>query len=54
MFSRFEACLDFPSYTLFSNTTSAGAKNDAVPEGPHYVPLEDPHNFMHLAVGGFD
>jgi tyrosinase len=54
VFSRFEACLDSPSYTLFSNTTSAGAKNDAVPEGPHYVPLEEPHNFMHLAVGGFD
>ncbi|MFZ4967164.1 tyrosinase family protein [Pseudomonas gingeri] len=54
VFSRFESCLDAPDYTLFSNTTSAGAKNKADPTGPHHVSLEEPHNFMHLAVGGFD
>ncbi|NWA04832.1 tyrosinase family protein [Pseudomonas gingeri] len=54
VFSSFESCLDAPNYTLFSNTTSAGAKNDADPKGPQSVPLESPHNYMHLAVGGFD
>ncbi len=46
VFSYFESCLDAPNYTLFSNTTSA--------DGTDYVPLESPHNYMHLAVGGFD
>jgi tyrosinase len=52
VFSRFERCLDAPNYTLFSNTTSAGAWNRA--HGTKLVPLENPHNYMHLAVGGFD
>lgn len=44
-------CLDAPNYTVFSNTTSAAAWND---NSPHAVPLESPHNKIHLAVGGFD
>ena len=44
-------CLDAPNYTVFSNTTSAGHWNrDALA----VVPLENPHNKIHLAVGGFD
>jgi tyrosinase len=44
-------CLGAPNYTVFSNTTSAAAWND---NGPLVVPLESPHNKVHLAVGGFD
>ncbi len=54
VFSRFESALEAPTYTLFSNTTSTSAKNTSDPTGTHYVSLEEPHNFMHLAVGGFD
>lgn len=50
---KFVRCLDAPSYTLFSNTTSAGAYNQRSP-GSVVVPLENPHNSIHLAVGGFD
>jgi tyrosinase len=46
--SSFIRCLDAPNYTLFSNKTSAGA------HGTDVIPLESPHNYMHLAVGGFD
>ena len=49
---NFVQCLDAPNYTLFSNTTSATAWNDA--NGTNITPLESPHNYMHLAVGGFD
>jgi tyrosinase len=52
VFSSFVQCLDAPNYTLFSNTTSAGAWNEA--QGTNLTPLEAPHNYMHLAVGGFD
>lgn len=52
IFSRFVQCLDAPNYTLFSNTTSAAASNKA--HGTKLVPLESPHNSIHLAVGGFD
>jgi tyrosinase len=47
----FVACLDAPNYTVFSNTTSAAAWSD---NAPLAVPLESPHNKIHLAVGGFD
>ncbi|HMI82150.1 MAG TPA: tyrosinase family protein [Solirubrobacterales bacterium] len=47
----FVDCLGAPNYTVFSNTTSAKEWNDA---GPPVVPLESPHNKVHLAVGGFD
>jgi len=44
-------CLNAPNYTVFSNTTSASEWNDAHAKA---VPLESPHNKIHLAVGGFD
>ncbi len=50
---RFHKCMDAPTYTLFSNTTSMGAWNKANPTAP-VVALESPHNYIHLAVGGFD
>ena len=40
-------CLDTTDYNPFSNTTSAG---DA---GGFDVPVEQPHNGLHLAIGGF-
>jgi tyrosinase len=52
---QFKACLDAPNYTVFSNTTSAAEWNDNVAPGAAQVmPLEQPHNNIHLAVGGFD
>ena len=50
---KFVQCLDAPNYTLFSNTTSQGAWNNAHPTDL-VVALENPHNAIHLAVGGFD
>ena len=50
---KFHQCMNAPTYTLFSNTTSERAWNAANPDDP-VVALEDPHNFIHLAVGGFD
>ena len=49
----FETCLNAPNYTVFSNTTSAGQWNLDHP-GEMVVPVEQPHNDIHLAVGGFD
>jgi tyrosinase len=49
IYSMFEACLSAPNYTVFSNTTSAGAWTKGT-----VVPLEQPHNDIHLAVGGFN
>src|SRR5205807_2170612 len=47
--------LDAPNYTVFSNTTSAAQWNADLDSGvPPIVPLESPHNSIHLAVGGFD
>lgn len=48
----FEACLDAPNYTVFTNTTSAAEWNRDHPGT--VVSLESPHNDIHLAVGGFD
>lgn len=55
IFSRFKICLDAPNYTVFSNIKSAGQWiKDKKSPNPHYVvPLESPHNAIHLAVGGF-
>ena len=50
---KFTRCMDAPTYTLFSNTTSARAWNANHPNDL-VVPLESAHNFIHLAVGGFD
>ncbi|MDP9121089.1 MAG: tyrosinase family protein [Acidobacteriota bacterium] len=54
--AKYKTCLDAPNYTVFSNTTSAGQWNDdhARQGAPTIVPLESPHNSIHLAVGGFD
>ncbi|MFB6456171.1 tyrosinase family protein [Chitinophaga sp. Hz27] len=49
----FELCLDAPNYTVFSNTTSAKQWNNDH-KTQVIVPLEAPHNDIHLAVGGFD
>jgi tyrosinase len=49
---KYEACLNAPNYTVFSNTTSAAQWFDD--KGVNVVPLESPHNSIHLAVGGFD
>ena len=51
--AMFQTCLDAPNYTVFSNTTSAGQWNLDHP-GEVVVPLEQPHNDIHLSVGGFD
>lgn len=54
--SKYKSCLDAPNYTVFSNTTSAAQWNDerAGAGLPLAIPLESPHNSIHLAVGGFD
>lgn len=53
--AKYVSCLDAPNYTVFSNTTSATQWNDNLPAGaPAVVPLESPHNSIHLAVGGFE
>ncbi|HET7229903.1 MAG TPA: tyrosinase family protein [Longimicrobium sp.] len=46
------SCLDAPNYTLFSNTSSAQEWN--LNQATQVMPLEQPHNDIHLAVGGFD
>jgi len=51
--NQYETCLLAPNYTVFSNTTSAAEWNNGVTSGPDLVvPLESPHNRVHLAVGG--
>jgi tyrosinase len=51
---RFYFCLQAPSYTIFSNTTSQNQYIKDHKERPHYVvSLESPHNAIHLSVGGF-
>lgn len=53
--SEYQSCLDAPNYTVFSNTTSAQNYNDlAVPHAVPVVPLEQPHNDIHVALGGVD
>jgi tyrosinase len=51
---KFVRCMDAPTYTVFSNTTSAAAYNAAHQGSPPVVPLESPHNSIHLSIGGFD
>lgn len=52
---KFKDCLNAPNYTVFSNTTSAAQWNADLDSGATpVVPLESPHNSIHLAVGGFD
>lgn len=47
-------CLDAPNYTVFSNQTSAASWNMKLSKDPVVVPLETPHNDIHLSVGGFN
>lgn len=60
---KFRQCLDAPNYTLFSNTSSASQYNQELVNKEHpdpstekglVVPLESPHNDMHLATGGYN
>lgn len=52
---QYLACLDAPNYTVFSNTTSVQQWNANLEDGEvPAVPLEQPHNCVHLATGGFD
>lgn len=52
---QYKDCLNAPNYTVFSNTSSAGQWNNDHDSGAKpVVPLESPHNHIHLAVGGFD
>ena len=53
--NAFQQCLDAPNFTVFSNTTSRQHYNDLLPAGATQAfALEDPHNDIHLAVGGCD
>jgi tyrosinase len=52
---KYKDCLNAPNYTVFSNTSSASEWNDNLVDGQApVVPLESPHNSIHLSVGGFD
>ncbi|HEY1749621.1 MAG TPA: tyrosinase family protein [Caulobacteraceae bacterium] len=51
--AAYQACLDAPNYTAFSNTTSAAQWNEDNPNGV-VTPVESPHNAIHLACGGYD
>lgn len=51
---EFKNCLEAPNYTVFSNTTSAQQYNTDNPGTAKLIPLESPHNHVHLAVGGFE
>ncbi|KAJ4248838.1 hypothetical protein NW762_012676 [Fusarium torreyae] len=53
---KYGACLNVLSYTAFSNITSAQQWNDDRDGTNGYVPivpLESPHDLIHLAIGGF-
>jgi len=54
IYSFYEKCLHAPNYTVFSNTTSAHEWNKSVTGSPIIIPLEQPHNDIHLAIGGYD
>ncbi|NQZ06448.1 MAG: tyrosinase family protein [Algicola sp.] len=50
----FYRCLDAPNYTVFSNTISATNWTGIHYNKPIVISLEQPHDDIHLAVGGFD
>ena len=64
-YDKYQRCINAPSYTIFSNTTSAAQYNEdtfnntdennpaSVDKIPLAMSLESPHNDMHLAIGGF-
>ena len=45
--------LEAPCYTIFSNTTSCGQWNTDHPKALE-MPVESPHNSVHLSVGGIN
>ena len=52
---KYQDCLNAPNYTVFSNTTSAAQWNENLASGAELVvPIESPHNSIHLSVGGCD
>ncbi|KAF5977412.1 tyrosinase [Fusarium bulbicola] len=54
VYSRFQICLKAPNYTVFSNKASMAQyiiENGGQPHNS--VALEEPHNAIHLALGGF-
>jgi tyrosinase len=53
-YDRFRQSLLTPTYTLFSNNASRTAWNAAHQNGPLVFVLENPHNNMHVAIGGID
>jgi tyrosinase len=53
-YDKFLLSLLTPTYTLFSNTTSQNAWNAAHKNGPLAFALENPHNNVHVAIGGVD
>ena len=53
-YDKFLLSLLTPAYTLFSNTTSQNAWNAAHANGPLVFALENPHNNLHVAIGGVD
>jgi tyrosinase len=50
--AQYVSCLDAPNYTVFSNTTSQTEWNTNA--ATQVTALEEPHNHIHLAVGGYD
>ena len=53
MTKKYHDYLDAPNYTLFSNTSSAAEWNyQQADSTTKVVPIESPHNSIHLAVGG--
>ncbi|KAJ4316694.1 hypothetical protein N0V84_007742 [Fusarium piperis] len=54
VYARFQICLKAPNYTVFSNKASMAQYIQEHGGEPHYgVALEEPHNAIHLALGGF-
>jgi tyrosinase len=56
VYSRYVRCLNAPSYSLFSNKATKNAWLSTL--GPNvppetFVALEEPHNAIHLSLGGF-
>ena len=53
IYDMFKMCLTAPNYTVFSNTTSYAQYNNENPSNLTQ-PLEQPHNDVHISVGGPD
>ena len=55
VFDKYRDCLDAPNYTLFSNETSSRYYTKHQDKSrPKVVSVEEPHDGIHLAVGGFE